>query len=127
MKDPKTYLYSKDHEWLEKNDDQSVTIGISDFAQKSLGDVTYVDLPDVGTQLNKGESFGSVESVKAVSDLYAPITGEIIAINEKINDEPEIVNSTPYDQGWMIKVKCVDLDQQCSELMSFEAYQDIAQ
>ncbi|HSO19642.1 MAG TPA: glycine cleavage system protein GcvH [Desulfosarcina sp.] len=107
LKLPEDVKYTDDHEWA-KADGDLVRIGISDYAQDQLGDIVFVELPDVGSSFAKGEEFGTVESVKAVSELYMPIGGEVTAINEALADEPERVNSDPYQGGWMIEVKPSD-------------------
>jgi len=104
---PDNLRYDKEHEWVLAEND-TATIGISDYAQDQLGDVVFVELPEVGATLSKEDEFGTVESVKAVSELYMPISGEIIAINTELEENPERVNVSPYDTGWMIKVKPSD-------------------
>jgi glycine cleavage system H protein len=104
---PEDVRYADDHEWAKKSGD-TVRIGISDYAQDQLGDIVFVELPEVGSTFNKGDEFGTVESVKAVSELYMPIGGEVTAINETLTDEPELVNTDPYGGGWMIEVKAGD-------------------
>jgi glycine cleavage system H protein len=104
---PEDVRYADDHEWAKKIGD-TVRIGISDYAQDQLGDIVFVELPEVGSTFNKGDEFGTVESVKAVSELYMPIGGEVTAINETLTDEPELVNTDPYGGGWMIEVKAAD-------------------
>jgi glycine cleavage system H protein len=104
---PEDVRYTDDHEWAKKNGDV-VRMGISDYAQDQLGDIVFVELPEVGSSFDKGEEFGTVESVKAVSELYMPIGGEVTAINKALADAPETVNSDPYDGGWMIDVKASD-------------------
>ncbi len=101
---PENLHYSKDHEWVEVKDGVA-TVGITDYAQHSLGDVVYVDLPRVGDNLASHEAFGSIESVKAVSEVFTPVAGEIVEVNDGLNDTPENVNSDPYGEAWMIKVK----------------------
>ncbi|NOX35981.1 MAG: glycine cleavage system protein GcvH [Calditrichaeota bacterium] len=101
---PEELKYTKDHEWARVDGD-TVVVGITDYAQSELGDIVYVELPEVGAQVSQGESFGTIEAVKAVSDLYAPVSGEVIEVNEKLNDSPELVNQDPYGEGWMIKIK----------------------
>lgn len=103
-------LYSKTHEWVRVDGGEAV-IGISNFAQESLGDITYVDLPDVGTVLEAGQEFGSIESVKAASDLYAPVSGEVIAVNEALADAPELVNNSAEQDGWLLRVKLADIPE----------------
>ena len=104
---PEDVKYTDDHEWA-KLDGDVATIGISDYAQDQLGDIVFVELPESGSSFDKGEEFGSVESVKAVSELYMPLAGEIVEINPELEDAPEQVNSDPYGGGWMIKVKIAD-------------------
>ena len=101
---PENLRYSKDHEYVSVNVDVA-TIGITDYAQHSLGDVVYVDMPRVGDKFGTHESFGSVESVKAVSEIFTPVAGEVVEVNEGLNDTPEAVNNDPYNAGWMVKVK----------------------
>ncbi len=103
-------LYAEDHEWV-KQEGENATIGISDYAQDRLGDVVFVELPEIGDVFNKGDEFGSIESVKAVSDLYIPIGGEVIEVNQSLADAPENVNNSPYEQGWMIKIKIADTNE----------------
>ena len=104
---PSTVRYSDDHEWA-KADDGLYRIGISDYAQDQLGDIVFVELPEVGTRMDRGEEFGTVESVKAVSELYMPLAGEIVQTNGNLEENPELLNTEPYDGGWIIKVKAVD-------------------
>jgi glycine cleavage system H protein len=104
MSVPEGLLYTKEHEWIRQEGDV-VVVGITDHAQDQLGDVVYVELPEVGANIAEGDTFGTVESVKAVSDLYSPVTGEVVAINEVLEDAPESVNTDAYGEGWMIKVK----------------------
>ncbi|WP_375748272.1 glycine cleavage system protein GcvH [Vibrio sp. HN007] len=107
----KTLKFADSHEWVKDNGDGTVTIGISDHAQKMLGDVVFVDLPDVEDEVEAGEGFSLVESVKAASDIYAPVTGEIVEINEELEDSPELVNEEPYEGGWIAKVKMSDPEE----------------
>ena len=100
---PDTFKYSKDHEWIELSGDRG-KVGITDYAQAQLGDIVYVELPDVGAKLKRGQSFGSIESVKAVSELYAPVSGEVVEVNTALKHSPEVVNSDPHG-SWMIVVK----------------------
>lgn len=102
---PENRRYSKEHEWALVDNDGSIRIGITDFAQHELGDVVYVEVPAVGARVEQGKHMGEIESVKAVSDLYAPVTGEVTEINPAIKDNPELVNSAPYEGGWLLKVK----------------------
>lgn len=117
---PDNLRYDKEHEWALTEDDV-VTIGISDFAQDQLGDVVFVELPEVGATFSKGDEFGTVESVKAVSELYMPISGEITAVNLDLEENPERVNVSPYGTGWMIKVKPTDTSE-IDSLMDKTAY-----
>ena len=113
---PADLKYTKDHEWIRIAGD-TAEIGITDFAQQQLGDVVYVELPDVGRQLKAGESFGSIESVKAVSELFAPMTGQVIEVNPSLKDHPEAVNSSPHE-SWMVKIRLADRDALSSPLDS---------
>lgn len=117
---PENVRYTDDHEWASKDGDQYI-VGINDYAQDQLGDIVFVELPEVGSTFEKGEEFGTVESVKAVSELYIPISGEIVAVNESLADSPELVNSDPYGQGWMLKIKAANADE-FDQLMEREAY-----
>ncbi len=114
-------LYAKSHEWVRRDGDSPVTIGISDYAQNSLGDITFVELPKVGDQLTKGDPFGVVESVKAASDLYAPISGEVVEINGDLDQAPEKINQSPVEEGWLIRVKPSD-PSEMESLLSEEDY-----
>lgn len=105
---PSELRYAKSHEWLKIAGDGTATVGITDYAQNSLGDITYVQLPKVGTVLSAGQVFGVVESVKAASDLYMPVAGEVVAVNPVLDSAPETVNSAPYEGGWMLKLKLAD-------------------
>jgi len=120
MKILKDLLYTKDHEWT-KLAGKSAEIGITEFAVEQLGDITLVELPAVGDTVTAGETMGTVESVKAVSDLYAPVTGTVTAVNDKLEDEPELVNEDPFGNGWMIKVELDDASG-ADELMDADAY-----
>lgn len=123
MNIPQDLKYTKDHEWIRVEGD-TVTIGITDFAQSELGDIVYVEVETLDETLDKEEVFGTVEAVKTVSDLYLPISGEIIEFNESLEDEPEKVNLDPYGEGWMIKVKFSD-ESQLEELLNADAYKEI--
>lgn len=122
MNIPANLKYTTDHEWV-KVDGDVATIGVTDFAQSELGDIVYVEIETEGDTLDKGEVFGTVEAVKTVSDLFMPVTGEIIEVNEGIESEPESVNNDPYESGWMIKVKLSDTSE-LEGLLSAEAYQE---
>ncbi len=123
MNIPSELKYTKDHEWVKIEGD-IVTIGITDFAQGELGDIVYVEVETVDETLEADEIFGTVEAVKTVSDLFLPLSGEIIEFNESLEDEPEKVNTDPYGQGWMVKVKCSDMSQ-VDNLMSAEDYKTL--
>ena len=117
---PAGLLYSKEHEWV-KLDGDTATVGITDYAQSSLGDIVYVELPRVGASLEQFGSIGVIESVKAVSDIYTPIGGEVVAINDAIEGDPALVNRDPFGEGWLFKVKLADVSQRDS-LLSPDAY-----
>lgn len=123
MNVPKDLRYSKEHEWV-RVEDGKVRVGITDFAQSELGDIVFVELPEVGTELTAGEPFGSVESVKTVSELYAPVSGKVIEVNEELEDNPEYVNESPYDQAWMIVIEPSDLAE-VDNLLTPEAYEEM--
>ncbi len=122
---PNDRRYTREHEWV-KVDGDVATVGITDFAQSELGDVTYIEMPQVGRQINQGESFGVVESVKAVSDVYAPVSGEIVEVNGSLEGQPETVNSSPYEDAWLIKLR-VQNPGQLEQLLDAAAYQEHVQ
>lgn len=115
-------LFTKEHEWVLVKGDV-VRVGISEFAQSELGDVVFVDLPEVGDEVEEGEGFAVVESVKAVADVYAPVGGEVVKINEELEDSPELVNESPYDLGWIAEIK-VEGVAQTGDLMNFQEYEE---
>ena len=119
---PGDLLYTNDHEWLRREEDGSVTIGVTDHAAKALGDLVYVELPEVGQDVDEGGDMAVVESVKAASDVYAPIGGNIAAVNEELADEPEKINADPYGEGWIVRMQPSDAVDE-SALMSPDAYQ----
>ena len=123
MSVPKDLLYSQEHEWVKKEDGK-VRIGITDFAQDELGDIVFVELPDVGDQVKKDDPFGSLESVKTVSELYAPISGKVVEVNENLEENPEFVNESPYDKAWMIVVEPED-ESELEQLMTNTQYDEI--
>ncbi|AGC76201.1 glycine cleavage system H protein [Nonlabens dokdonensis] len=123
MNIPEELKYTKDHEWI-RIDGDTATIGITDFAQSELGDIVYVEVETVDETLDQEEVFGTVEAVKTVSDLFLPLSGEITEFNEKLEDEPELVNSDPYGEGWMIKMQFSD-DSQIEGLLTSEAYKEL--
>jgi len=113
--------YTKDHEWVKVLGDGTVLVGISDYAQKELGDLAYVELPEVGKEVNKGDVLCEIESVKAVSEVYAPVSGEVVEVNEELEDSPELLNEDPYEH-WIAKLKPRNLEEELKELMDAEAY-----
>lgn len=117
---PEGLKYSKEHEWVLVEDDVAI-IGITEFAQGELGDIVFVELPEVGEKISKDDAFGSLESVKAVSDIFAPISGTVVEINDALPDSPETINEDPYGDGWMIKVQMTDMDE-LKDLMSPDDY-----
>ena len=119
---PENLRYSKDHEWIKVDGDEA-TIGITDWAQNSLGDVVYIDMPRVGDSFGTHEAFGSVESVKAVSEIFTPVAGTVTEVNEGLNDTPEAVNSDPYGAGWMVKIK-MDNPGEADAMLSGEEYEE---
>ncbi len=125
MNIPEDLKYTKDHEWA-KVDSDVVTVGITDYAQGELGDVVFVELPEVGSSVTQDEAFGTIEAVKAVADLYSPVSGEVVEVNEKLVDAPETVNQDPYGEGWMIKIKLND-PSELDKLMDARAYQKLIQ
>ena len=122
MEFPEELKYTEDHEWVMVEGDL-VVVGITDFAQDSLGDVVFVELPEVGAEVTAGKAFGVVESVKAVSDIYAPVSGTVEEVNEELPDAPEVINTSPYGDGWLIKIRMSDPGE-LDELMDAPAYQD---
>jgi glycine cleavage system H protein len=122
---PEDSRYAKSHEYVHVEGDIG-TVGITDYAQKELGDVVFVEVPRIGTQLEQGDEMGSIESVKAVSELFAPVSGEVVEINEALTEKPELVNTDPYGDGWMVKVRLKDPDE-ADELMTAEEYEEYVQ
>ena len=123
MNIPEELKYTKDHEWV-RIEGEHIVVGVTDFAQKELGDIVYVDVDTEGDTVEKEEVFGSVEAVKTVSDLLMPITGEVIVFNEELEDAPEMVNDDPYGEGWMIKVAVSDISE-LDDLLTAEQYKDL--
>ena len=119
---PEDSKYAKSHEYVHMEGEVG-TVGITDYAQKELGDVVFVELPQVGTQLEAGDALGSIESVKAVSELFAPVSGEVVEINETLADKPELVNTDPYGDGWMIRIRISD-PTELDDLMNAEEYEE---
>ncbi|MDE1462538.1 glycine cleavage system protein GcvH [Spartinivicinus poritis] len=123
---PSELRYVSSHEWIRLESDGTAVIGITDHAQEQLGDVVFVELPDLGANLSASDDAGVVESVKAASDIYAPISGEVVAVNEALEDEPELVNSDPYGDGWFFKVKLTS-EEEISELLDAEGYAELCE
>ena len=124
MNIPNNLKYTKDHEWIKVNGNYAF-IGITNFAQKELGDIVFIEIESLDQEISSGEVFGSVEAVKTVSDLFMPMTGEIIEVNQKIIDNPELVNSDPYGEGWMIKIKIFDSNE-VEDLLDLKSYEEIS-
>ncbi len=123
---PADLVYTEAHEWVRTTEDGIVRIGVTDHAQQQLGDVVFVQLPDVGDTFSAGDSMGEVESTKSVSDIYVPIGGEIVAVNEKLDEAPELVNSSPYGDGWIVEIRLADgAESQLESLLGAEAYQQL--
>ena len=120
MELPKELLYTEEHEWILV-DDNIATIGITDYAQGELGDIVFVELPNIGDEVKQMDTFGTIEAVKAVSDLFSPVSGKVVGVNDLLQDRPEIINQSPYDEGWMIKVELSD-KAELKSLLSAEAY-----
>jgi len=119
----KDLYYTEEHEWL-KVEDEKGTIGITDHAQSELGDIVFVDLPEEGEEFSKGDAIGTIEAVKTVSDIYAPVSGEVLEVNETLDEEAEKINQDPYGEGWIVKVKLND-QSELDELLSAEEYEDL--
>lgn len=122
MEFPKNIRYSEDHEWIRVEENNEAVIGITDFAQSELGDIVFVDIPEVGVELSKGEVFGSIEAVKTVSDLILPASGELLSVNEKLEATPEIINHKPYNDGWIVRIRLQD-PTEVEQLMTAEQYE----
>jgi len=123
MNFPSNIKYTKDHEWI-KVEGEFARIGITEYAQGELGDIVFVELPKIGSKLEQGKSFGTIEAVKAVSDLYAPVNGEVVELNKEVQDSPEVVNKEPYERGWMVKVR-IENPAQLANLLDAEAYKKL--
>lgn len=118
-RDKTVLMYSKDHEWVELLADNKVVIGITDFAQETMGDIVFVELPELDNELTQGESFSSVESVKAVSEVFMPVAGSVTEVNDKLEDEPQLLNEDPYGEGWIVKI---DLAGEVEDLLTAAEY-----
>ncbi len=123
MNIPDDLLYTEEHEWVRVEDNEAV-VGITDYAQSELGDVVYVELPEVGSRTKQMEPFGTIEAVKAVSDLYAPLSGKVVEINEALADNPELVNKDPYGEGWMIRIEMED-PSELDNLLDADSYRNL--
>ena len=123
MNTPEHLFYTKEHEWANFKDNE-VIIGITDYAQSQLGDIIFIEFPEIGDEVNAGDSFGEVEAVKTVSELYAPVTGTVIEVNENLEDSADLVNSDPYGDGWLIKIKPTNLNEK-DDLMKSAAYEEL--
>ena len=121
---PEALLYTKDHEWIQLHEDSTATVGITDYAQESLGDITFVEFPLAGESLKRGDTFGVVESVKAASDLYMPLDAEVLEVNDEVDAEPELLNNDPYQKGWLLKIRPIDPSQVVA-LLKADAYAGI--
>lgn len=117
------FLYTKDHEWVSLEEDGEALFGITEYAQSSLGDITFIELPEEGSEVEQFEEFASVESVKAASDIFAPMSGSIVEVNQDLEDSPGLINQSPYDKGWLIRVKLSELDEK-SNLMTADEYRN---
>ena len=123
MNTPEHLFYTKEHEWANFKDNE-VIIGITDYAQSQLGDIIFIEFPEIGDQVNAGDSFGEVEAVKTVSELYAPVTGTVVEVNEILEDSSDLVNTDPYGDGWLIKIKPTNLNEK-DDLMKSAAYEEL--
>ena len=120
--DHKKFKFTKDHEWLNLQGDLAI-VGITDYAQSQLGDIVFVEMPELSANLTASESFGAIEAVKTVADLFAPVSGEVIEINENLDSSPDLVNSDPYNEGWIVKLK-IDNSDEINELMNYDEYHE---
>ena len=120
--DHKKFKFTKDHEWLNLQGDLAI-VGITDYAQSQLGDIVFVEMPELSTNLTASESFGAIEAVKTVADLFAPVSGKVIEINDNLDSSPDLVNSDPYNEGWIVKLK-IDNSDEINELMNYDEYHE---
>ncbi|MFL2705330.1 MAG: glycine cleavage system protein GcvH [Gammaproteobacteria bacterium] len=123
---PENCKFLSSHEWVRLEDDGTATVGISDHAQDQLGDIVFIEVPEIGTELNQGDEAALVESVKAASEIYSPLSGKVIKINNLIEDSPEIINTSPYDEGWFFKIEISD-DSETENLLSSDQYAEICE
>ncbi len=121
---PENLRYSENHEWVREEENGTIVIGVTDHAQQALGELVFVELPESGQEISAGDAFAVVESVKAASDVYAPLGGEVLAVNEALEDAPELINSSPYEDGWLVQLRPVD-STQVEQLMDSGAYQQM--
>ena len=121
---PEGILCSKSHEYLLENADGSYTVGLTDYAVEQLGDIVFIELPEIGTDFSKGEVFATVESIKAASEIYMPVSGKITEVNEKLVETPEILNESPFEDGWLIKVEAQDAQADSGDLLEYEDYKE---
>jgi len=124
MSAPKDYRYSESHEWVKVEEDNIVTSGITDYAQEKLGDIVSVELPRIGDEVEKGEPIGMIDSQKASTEVFAPVSGVIVEVNELLNDDPAVANSDPYEEGWMVRIEVEDMEQ-IDDLMSADDYEEL--
>ncbi len=124
MSVPKDYRCSESHEWVKMEDDNIVTIGITDYAQDKLGDIVSVELPRVGDEVERGEPIGMIDSQKASTEVFAPISGVVLEVNELLNDDPAVINSDPYEEGWLVRIEVEDVEQ-IDDLMTAEDYEEL--
>ena len=120
--DHKKFKFTKDHEWLNLQEDLAI-VGITDYAQSQLGDIVFVEMPELSSKLTASESFGAIEAVKTVADLFAPVSGKVIEINENLDSSPDLVNSDPYNEGWIVKLK-IDNNDEINQLMNYDEYHE---
>ena len=120
--DHKKFKFTKDHEWLNLQGDLAI-VGITDYAQSQLGDIVFVEMPELSSKLTASESFGAIEAVKTVADLFAPVSGKVIEINESLDTSPDLINSDPYNKGWIVKLK-IDNNDEINQLMNYDEYQE---
>ena len=120
--DHKKFKFTKDHEWLNLQGDLAI-VGITDYAQSQLGDIVFVEMPELSSKLTASESFGAIEAVKTVADLFAPVSGKVIEINENLDSSPDLINSDPYNEGWIVKLK-IDNNDEINQLMNYDEYQE---
>ena len=120
--DHRKFKFTKDHEWINLHEDLAI-VGITDYAQSQLGDIVFVEMPELSSKLTASESFGAIEAVKTVADLFAPVSGKVIEINENLDSNPDLVNSDPYNEGWIVKLK-IDNNDEINQLMNYDEYQE---